>query len=129
MVKRKKMNMHNRIQRYRVGKRLSEIAIYNGVAYFAGQVAENLKQDISGQTREVLAIIDRLLCEVGSDKSKLLSVQIFLKDIQDTTAMNAVWDEWISKGDGIGNAPPRATVQAELANPDYKIEIVLVAAC
>ena len=117
------------IQRYHVGKRLSEMAVHNGVAYLAGQVPEDLTQDIAGQTREVLGMIDRLLAQVGSDKSRLLSVQIYLADIKDITAMNEVWDAWIGQGPGIGNAPPRATVQAALANPAYKIEIVIKAAC
>lgn len=121
--------MSHDIQRHRVGKRFSEIAVYNGVAYLAGQVAEDLRLDISGQTREVLAMVDRLLLDIGSDKSRLLSVQIFLADIKDIDAMNVVWDDWICKGEAIGNAPPRATVQAKLVNPDYKIEIVVTAAC
>ena len=120
--------MSKPIERHRVGKRFSEIAVHNGVAYLAGQVAEDLKQDITGQTREVLGMVECLLLDVGSDKSKLLSVQIFLANISDIDAMNAVWDDWISKGDGIGNAPPRATVEAKLVNPGYKIEIVVTAA-
>lgn len=117
------------IKRLHIGKRLSEIAVYNRVAYLAGQVPENLEQDIKGQTREVLGIIDRLLAEVGSDKSRLLQVQIFLADIADLAAMNEVWDAWIGSGEGIYNAPPRATVEAKLTNPGYKVEIVVTAAC
>lgn len=117
------------IERFHVGPRLSEMAVHNGVAYLAGQVAEDTTQDITGQTRQVLGMIDKLLDEARSDKSRLLNVQIFLKDINDITAMNTVWDEWIGTGAGIRNAPPRATVQALLADPGYKIEIVVQAAC
>lgn len=114
------------LQRFHVGPRLSEMAVHNGVAYLAGQVPEDLNQGIAGQTREVLGMIDKLLAEAGSDRSRLLSVQIFLADIRDIGTMNAVWDEWISSA--AGHAPPRATVEAKLANPEYRIEIVVQAA-
>lgn len=111
--------------RHHVGKRLSEMAIYRGVVYLAGQVPENDPDaDISAQTREVLGHIDRLLAEAGSDKRHILSCQIFLRDIADIGAMNAVWDEWVAEG----AAPPRATVQAALADPRWGIEVVLTAA-
>lgn len=119
--------MSNHIKRYHVEKRYSDMAVYNGVAYLAGQIAEDTTQDITGQTQEVLGMIDRLLAEVGSDRSRLLSVQIFLTDINDIAAMNAVWDQWVSTIEG--NAPPRATVEAKLLDPAYKIEIVATAAC
>jgi enamine deaminase RidA (YjgF/YER057c/UK114 family) len=106
------------------GPRLSEATVYNGTAYLAGQVAADAKQDISGQTRQVLAEIDKLLAEVGSDKSRILMAQIFLADMADFAGMNEVWDDWVAPGD----APPRATVQAKLANPAYRIEIVVTAA-
>jgi enamine deaminase RidA (YjgF/YER057c/UK114 family) len=76
------------------------------------------------KTREVLETIDRLLNEVGSDKSRILMAQIFLPDLADYAAMNAVWDQWVVAG----HAPPRATVQAQLANPAWKIEVVVTAA-
>ena len=82
------------------------------------------KTDIQGQTRDVLAQIDRHLQEAGSDKTRLLRVEIFLANIADIGAMNVVWDQWVSAG----NAPPRATVEAKLANPAYKIEVVATAA-
>jgi enamine deaminase RidA (YjgF/YER057c/UK114 family) len=110
--------------RHHVGNRLSEIAIYNGTIYLAGQIAEETSQDIRGQTREVLGHIDRLLAEAGSDKSQLLSVQIYLADMNDFQGMNAVWDEWVQQG----ATPPRATVEAKLANPACLVEIVVVAA-
>jgi enamine deaminase RidA (YjgF/YER057c/UK114 family) len=110
--------------RHHVGKRLSEIAIHNGTVYLAGQIAEDTAQDAEGQTREVLGHIDRLLQEAGSDKTHLLSVQIYLADMVHFRAMNAVWDEWVAQGD----TPPRATVEAKLANPECLVEIVVVAA-
>ena len=112
------------IQRFHVGPRLSETAVHNGTIYLAGQVPDDLSQDIRGQTAQVLAMIDRLLAEVGSDKSRILMTQIFLADISEILAMNEVWDAWVPAG----NTPPRATVQAAMANPAYKIEIVVTAA-
>jgi enamine deaminase RidA (YjgF/YER057c/UK114 family) len=112
------------IQRFHVGARLSETAVYNGVAYLAGQVPEDGSLDIVGQTRQVLAAIDARLAEVNSDKSRILSTQIFIADMADFQGMNQAWDEWVAKG----NAPPRATVQALLADPTLKVEIVITAA-
>lgn len=112
------------IQRFHVGPRLSETAIHNGTVYLAGQVPDDLSQDIRGQTAQVLAMVDRLLGEAGSDKSRILMTQIFLSDITDIAAMNEVWDAWIPEG----NTPPRATVQAAMAKQGYKIEIVVTAA-
>ena len=112
------------IQRFHVGPRLSEMAVHHGTIYLAGQVPDDTTQDIRGQTAQVLAMVDRLLAEAGSDKSRILMTQIFLADIGDITAMNEVWDAWIPAG----NTPPRATVQAAMANAAYKIEIVVTAA-
>jgi enamine deaminase RidA (YjgF/YER057c/UK114 family) len=112
------------ITRLHPGKRLSEVAIHNGTIYLAGQVAEDTTQDIGGQTREVLGHVDRLLAEAGSDKSAILMCQIFIKNIADFPGMNAVYDEWVAAG----NAPPRATVEATLANPAGLVEIVITAA-
>jgi enamine deaminase RidA (YjgF/YER057c/UK114 family) len=111
------------IQRLHVGKRLSEAAIYNNTIYLAGQVAEDNSQDITGQTTQVLAAIDKLLAEAGSDKTKLLQVTIYIADMKDFPAMNAVWDSWVVQG----TTPPRATVQASLAKPEWKVEMVVVA--
>ncbi len=110
--------------RHHVGKRLSEIAVHNGTIYLAGQIAEDTAQDIAGQTREVLGHVDRLLAEANSDKSHLLFVQIFISDMANFAGMNAVWDEWVAQG----ATPPRATVQALLANPKCLVEVVAVAA-
>ena len=111
------------IQRFHVGPRLSEMAIYNNTIYLAGQVAGDSSQNITGQTKQVLAAIDRLLAEAGSDKGKILSATIYVADMADFAAMNVVWDAWVEQG----NTPPRATVQAALAKPDYKVEIQIVA--
>ncbi|MCG1054290.1 RidA family protein [Mycetohabitans sp. B5] len=112
------------VQRFHVGPRLSEIAVHNGTVYLAGQIAEDTKQDITGQTREVLGHVDRLLAQAGSDKSLILSTQIYLSDMANFAAMNDVWDEWVPNG----NTPPRATVQAKLANPECLVEVVVFAA-
>lgn len=112
------------IQRFDVGPRLSEMAIHNGTAYLAGQVPDDASQDITGQTRQVLAAIDALLARAGSDKTRILMSQIFLADLADFDGMNAAWDAWVADG----HAPPRATVQAKLARPEWKLEIVVTAA-
>lgn len=112
------------VQRFDVGTRLSEMAVHNGVAYLAGQVAADGSQDIAGQTRQVLAAIDALLERAGTSKRRLLRVEIFLMDMADFPAMNAVWEAWLPPGD----APPRATVQASLARPEWRVEMVVTAA-
>ena len=117
------------IERRNVGKRLSDLVIYapppgGRLVWLAGQVAEEPKADIARQTRSVLAQIDRLLAEAGTDKTKILSATIYLADMSDYQAMNAVWDQWVAQGE----TPARATVQAKLANPDYRVEMQVVAA-
>ncbi len=112
------------IQRFDVGPRMSEMAIHNGVAYLAGQIAEDASQSICGQTEQVLAEIDKLLAQAGSDKSKILRAEIFLKDMVDFDAMNRTWEAWVTPG----HTPPRATVQAQLADPHWLVEIVVTAA-
>jgi enamine deaminase RidA (YjgF/YER057c/UK114 family) len=112
------------IQRYHIGKRLSEMVVHNGTAYLAGQVAEDPKQDITSQVKQVLAQIDKLLAEIGSDKKKILSATIFLPSMADFPALNAVWESWVPAG----HCPARATVEAKLAAPDYKVEIQVIAA-
>lgn len=112
------------IKRLDIGARMSEVSVHNGTAYLAGQVATDATADIQGQTAQVLAEIDALLQRVGSDKSKILMAQIFLADLADFAGMNAVWDAWVVAG----QTPARATVQAALAKPDWKIEIVVTAA-
>jgi enamine deaminase RidA (YjgF/YER057c/UK114 family) len=112
------------IQRHNVGKRLSEIVVHNGTAYLAGEVPDDTTKDITGQTEQVLAKIDRLLAQVGSDKTKILSAQIFIADMGEFAGMNAAWDKWVAQG----HTPARATIEAKLANPAYKVEIMCIAA-
>ena len=114
----------NMVQRFDVGSRLSEMAIHNGVVYLAGQIPEDPNLDIEGQTLQVLQAIDRLLERAGTDKRKLLMVQIFLVDLKDFEGMNRVWDQWVVPG----HTPPRATVQANLASPKWRLEVVATAA-
>jgi enamine deaminase RidA (YjgF/YER057c/UK114 family) len=112
------------IQRYDTGPRMSEMTVHAGVAYLAGQVAEDASAGIVGQTQQVLAQIDALLAQAGSDKSKILRAQIFLADIADFAGMNQAWEAWVVPG----HTPARATVQAALADPAWKVEIVVTAA-
>ncbi|MGZ8288588.1 MAG: RidA family protein [Telluria sp.] len=111
------------ITRLHVGKRLSEVAIHNDTIYLAGQIAEDTSADIVGQTREVLGHVDRLLGEAGSDKTCILMCQIYIADMANFAGMNEVWDEWVAQG----HTPPRATVEAKLANPACLVEIVVTA--
>jgi enamine deaminase RidA (YjgF/YER057c/UK114 family) len=117
------------IERRNVGPRLSDLVIYapppsGRLVFLAGQVGEDRNGDIAGQTRSVLDQIDRLLAEAGSDKRHILSATIYLADMKDYAAMNAVWDAWVPQGD----TPARATVEARLAHPGYRVEIQVVAA-
>ncbi len=112
------------LQRFETGPRMSEMTVHHGVCYLAGQVAEDTSADIKGQTRQVLAEIDKLLALAASDKSKILRAEIFLADIGDFAGMNEAWDEWVPHG----FTPARATLEARLACPDWKVEIVVTAA-
>jgi len=112
------------IQRIDAGPRMSEASIHAGVAYLAGQVPLTPDADIETQTREVLAEIDELLAKCGTDKTRILRAQIYLADIADFAGMNRAWDAWVAPG----QAPSRATVEARLANPAWKVEIVVTAA-
>jgi len=112
------------VKRFQAGRRMSQAVLCNGMVFLAGQVAEDPSQDITGQTQQVLAAIDKLLAEAGTDKSRLVSASIFLADMADFSAMNKVWDAWVSPG----NTPARATVQAQLARPQWRVEIVATAA-
>lgn len=111
------------IQRIDAGNRMSEASIHNGIAYLAGQIPITPGADIETQTREVLSEIDELLGKCGSDKRKILRAQIYLADIADFDGMNRAWDAWVTPG----QAPARATVEAKLANPGWKVEIVVTA--
>jgi enamine deaminase RidA (YjgF/YER057c/UK114 family) len=112
------------IQRFDTGPRMSQAVVHGNTVYLAGVVADDTKLDTTGQTKQVLAKIDALLAKAGSDKSKLLSAVIYLTDMANFADMNKVWDGWVSPG----NTPARATVQAQLAAPPYKVEIMVVAA-
>jgi enamine deaminase RidA (YjgF/YER057c/UK114 family) len=114
------------LQRINPGKRLSDATVHNGVAYFAGQVPEDASLPVREQARNVLTQMDRLLVQVGSDKTRLLSATIYLASMGDYAAMNEVWDAWVGAGN---QSPARATVEARLASPDYRIEIQFIAAC
>jgi enamine deaminase RidA (YjgF/YER057c/UK114 family) len=111
------------IKRIEPGVRMSQAVVANGFVFLAGQVASDTSQDVAGQTRQVLAEIDRLLEMAGSDKSKLVSANVYLPNISDFAAMNGVWDKWVAK-DAL---PARATVEAALAAPVYLVEIQVVA--
>lgn len=112
------------IDRIDPGPRMSEATRHAGVVYCAGQVPETTGADIHVQTREVLTAIDALLAQAGSDRTRILFAQIFLADIADFDGMNGEWDRWVEPG----RTPARATVEARLADPGWRIEIVVTAA-
>ena len=113
------------IRRIRASTRFCEVSVHNGIAYFAGQVPETtVEQNAYAQTKEVLELIDSLLVEIGSHKSRILNAQIFLANMQDYAELNQAWDEWVDRA----NPPTRATVEAKLADPRWKVEIVISAA-
>ena len=111
------------IKRIECGARMSEAVVYNGMIWLAGQVGEP-GTSVTEQTKAILASVDRLLAEAGSDKTRILAAQIWLADIADFAEMNAVWDAWVPAG----NCPARATGEAKLAAPEYKVEIIITAA-
>ena len=111
------------IQRHGSTHRYSDSVVHNGTVYLV-EVPSNLDADITGQTENLLASIERLLAQAGSNKFRLLMATIYLADMADYSAMNKVWDAWLPEG----SAPARACVQARLANPEFRVEIVLTAA-
>ncbi|WP_153132569.1 RidA family protein [Dechloromonas hortensis] len=111
------------IQRHGTTGRFSDSVVHNGTVYLV-EVAANLDGDAAAQTANLLASVERLLAQAGSDKSRLLMVTIYLSDMADYDAMNAVWDAWLPPG----CAPARACLQARLAKPEYRVEMVLTAA-
>ena len=114
----------SKITRIETGKRMSNAVIHNGIVHLAGVVGEP-GGDVTQQTKDCVAEIDRLLALAGSDKTRILRAQIWLADInRDFAAMNAVWDAWVPEG----HAPARATGEASLATPDYLVEIIVDAA-
>ena len=112
------------MKRIDAGPRMSEATIYNDTVYCAGQVPESKGADIGTQTREVLDAIDALLAQAGSDKTRILQAQVVLADIADFAGMNAEWDRWVVAGQG----PARATIEGRLADPGWRIEIIVTAA-
>ena len=113
------------IERHEVGPRMSKAVAHGNTVYLAGIVADNPKgKSVKDQTKDILRQIDGFLAKAGTDKSKLLSANIWITDMAEFAEMNAVWDAWVAPG----NTPARATVQARLASPDYKVEIMVVAA-
>ena len=101
---------------------LSQAVIYGDTVYLAGVVAKDLKQDVKGQTKQVLDDIDRLLAKSGSNKSKVLTATIWVTDIRNRAPMNEVWTAWVDKQ----NLPARACVEAALADPNALVEIMVV---
>ena len=113
------------IERHDVGPRMSKAVVHGNTVYLAGIVADNPKgKSVKEQTQDILRQIEGFLTKAGTDKSKLLSANIWITDMAEFAEMNAVWDAWVAPG----NTPARATVQARLASPDYKVEIMVVAA-
>ena len=113
------------IERKEVGARMSQVVVHGETVYLAGVVAHaNKGKSVTDQTKEIVATIDKHLASVGSDKSKLLSANIWITDMAKFAEMNAVWDAWVSPG----NTPARACVEAKLAAPDYHVEIMVTAA-
>src|SRR5258708_37737602 len=112
------------IERINVGKRISEAVVHGNTVYRAGEVPDDGTKDITGQTEEVLAKIEKMLKQVGSDKAKILSAQIFLPDMKDFAGMNAVWEDWVAPG----RTAARATVEARLGNPAYNVELTCLGA-
>jgi enamine deaminase RidA (YjgF/YER057c/UK114 family) len=114
-----------KIERHDVAARMSKVVVHGDTVYLAGIVAENPKGKNTGdQTRDILSQIDKFLAKAGTDKSKLISANIWITDMGTFAEMNAAWDAWVSPG----NTPARATVEAKLASPDYEVEIMVVAA-
>jgi enamine deaminase RidA (YjgF/YER057c/UK114 family) len=113
------------ITRKETGPRMSQVVVHGDTVYLAGVVAQATKgKSVTEQTKEIVGIIDKHLASVGSDKTKLLRANIWITDMANFAEMNAVWDAWVSPG----NTPARACVEAGLAAPEYKVEIMVVAA-
>ena len=111
------------ITRYGTGPRMSEAVAFGGILWVAGQVGEP-GHSVADQTRQCLAHIDRILAAAGTDKTRILSAQIWLADMAAFADMNAVWDAWVPQG----HTPARATGEAKLATPDYLVEVIVTAA-
>jgi enamine deaminase RidA (YjgF/YER057c/UK114 family) len=112
------------IRRIDPGKRFCKAVVHGGTVYLAGITANDLSADTTAQTREILGIIDHYLAEAGTDKSRLLTANVWLRDIADFDRMNIAWDAWVDRD----NMPVRATVEARLAGDGYRVEIMVTAA-
>ena len=112
------------IERHQAGPRMSQAVVHGNTVYIAGQVADDTSESTGGQTRQILAKIDALLKAAGTDKSKLLSTNIWLTDMATFAEMNAAWDAWVSPG----NTPARATVEAKLYDAQVRVEMSVIAA-
>ena len=112
------------IERIKGGPRMSMAVVHGDTVYVAGQVADDPSADVGGQTKQILGKIDALLAEAGTEKTRILSANIWLTDMATFAEMNTVWDAWVAPG----CAPARATVQAQLAAPQFKVEIAVIAA-
>ncbi len=112
------------ITRHHTGTRMSQIVTHGDTVYLAGQVASDASADIGTQTQQVLQKIDDLLAEAGSDRTRILSAQVWIASMGHFAAMNEVWDAWIPEG----HAPARACIEARLASPDLLVEIGVIAA-
>ena len=115
--------MSTEIKRIGTGPRMSEAVCYNGIVWVAGQVGKP-GGSVAQQTADCLAEVDRILAEAGTDKTRILSTQIWLADISTFAQMNSVWDQWVPQG----HTPTRATGEAKLATPDYLVEVIVTAA-
>eukprot|EP00461_Guttulinopsis_vulgaris_P003318 UN03319 len=113
----------DKITRHHVSKRFCEAAVYNGLVHLAGQLADDLNGDVTQQTKDTLANIDKFLADAGSDKAHIMSVVIYLKDMADYQKMNAVWDAWVVPG----KAPARTCVEAKLYDPQCLVEMTVYA--
>ena len=113
------------INRIGVGPRMSKAVVHGDTVYVSGTVADKAAgKSVGEQTKEILSIIDEILAQAGTDKTKILSANIWLVDIKTFAEMNAVWDAWVAQG----HTPARATVEAKLAAPQYTVEIMVTAA-
>lgn len=115
--------MNSDITRFGTGPRMSEAVAFNGILWVAGQLGTP-GASVAEQTRGCLAEIDRILAEAGTDKTRVLSAQIWLADMSTFAEMNSVWDSWVAQG----HTPARATGEAKLATPDYKVEVIVTVA-
>ncbi|BFM48232.1 RidA family protein [Marinomonas sp. THO17] len=111
------------IERLEVGQRMSRIVKHNGTIYLCGQVAADANAGITEQTQTMLDKVESLLVQAGSDKEHILSATVYIRDMKDFAAMNAVWDAWVPEG----HAPARACVEARMARPELLVEVSVVA--